>query len=127
MKFHGHRIFPSLFRSAVKVLFAEFFESCLRILRASVGALAGDIQAFARGRRILVAAAMSSGGQMKPLAVYGQEVAVEDLVLHSAMEVDMDGDSMDRLTDGAQLLDHKPTDADFFDNFEDDFDDADLV
>jgi len=70
---------------------------------------------------------MSGGGIMKPLAVYGQEVAVEDLVLHSAMEVDMDGDSMDRLTDAAQLLDHKPTDADFFDAFEDDFDDADLV
>lgn len=70
---------------------------------------------------------MSGGGIMKPLAVYGQEVAVEDLVLHSAMEVDMDGDSLDRLTDAAQLLDYKPMDADFFDAFEDDFDDADLV
>ncbi len=70
---------------------------------------------------------MSGGGMMKPLAVYGQEVAVEDLVLHSAMEVDMDGDSLDRLTDSTQLLDHKPMDADFFDAFEDDFDDSDLV
>ena len=65
---------------------------------------------------------------MKPMAVYGQELVAEDpLGLHSAMEVDMDGDSLDRLTDSTQLLDHKPTDADFFDAFEDDFDDSDLV
>lgn len=65
---------------------------------------------------------------MKPMAVYGQEVVAEDLGLNSAMEVDMDGDSLDRcLTDGAPLLDHKPTDADFFDAFEDDFDDFDLA
>ena len=37
---------------------------------------------------------------MKPMAVYGQELVAEDpLGLHSAMEVDMDGDSLDWLTD----------------------------
>lgn len=67
---------------------------------------------------------------MRTMAVYGQqEVAADDLGLTSAMEVDMDGDSLDRcLTDAPQLgLDHKPQDADFFDAFEDDFDDSDLL
>lgn len=50
---------------------------------------------------------------------------LEDGVVGVAMDVDVDGDALDLLGDAA--VDHKPSDADFFNDFEDDFDDTDLA
>ncbi|BBN14290.1 hypothetical protein Mapa_003533 [Marchantia paleacea] len=61
---------------------------------------------------------------MKPFPVY-VGFDMEDQGVGAAMDVDLDGDALDLLGDA--LSDHKPSDADFFNSFEDDFDDADLA
>jgi hypothetical protein len=61
--------------------------------------------------------------QMKPFPVFvGFEM--DDQNVGAAMDVDLDGDGLDLL--GDSIAEHKPSDADFFNAFEDDFDDGDL-
>jgi hypothetical protein len=50
---------------------------------------------------------------------------LDDGVVGVAMDVDVDGDALELLGDAA--ADHKPSDADFFNDFEDDFDDTDMA
>lgn len=50
---------------------------------------------------------------------------LDDGVMGVAMDVDVDGDALELLGDAA--VDHKLFDADFFNDFEDDFDDTDLA
>lgn len=57
-----------------------------------------------------------------PAALYVADL--DDGGVGAAMDVDLDGDALDLLGDS---IDHKPSDADFFNDFEDDFDDADLA
>lgn len=50
---------------------------------------------------------------------------LDDGVVGVAMDVDVDGDALELL--GNAAVDHKLTDADLFNDFQDDFDDTDLV
>lgn len=60
---------------------------------------------------------------MRTMDLFGEEM--EDQITTMAMDVD-DVDNFDILSEGIAVNDSKVADADFFNSFQDDFDDADI-
>ncbi|XP_004496569.1 small acidic protein 1-like [Cicer arietinum] len=59
---------------------------------------------------------------MRAMDLFGE---MEDQITSMAMDVD-DVEQFEMLADGVIVTDHKLTDSDFFNSFQDDFDDADI-
>ncbi|CAJ1932538.1 unnamed protein product [Sphenostylis stenocarpa] len=59
---------------------------------------------------------------MRAMELFGE---MDEQVSSMAMDVD-DVDSLEIFAEGVIAADHKLADADFFNNFQDDFDDADI-
>ncbi|XP_024630994.1 small acidic protein 1 [Medicago truncatula] len=61
--------------------------------------------------------------RMRTMDLFGEEM--EDQITTMAMDVD-DVDNFDILSEGISVNESKVADADFFNSFQDDFDDADI-